>query len=172
MRCWDSLVAWSLGIATWISCGMSCRPLCLLQTDSLLLSDGTCCSTGDVLFVWGSGEEPHHFCVPPGWDVHPRGKSQMPGLLVYQGVCKFKWRSFETELHKALLKAWRQHPDLAWTGLKEWRKGAEGEGHLEMSKRLGSSLEIQICMCKNLYWARFTVACICHFCQIASREWQ
>lgn len=170
IRCWDSLVVWSLGIATWILCGMNCHPLWAVSCKPTPTAVGWDSLLHRWHLAWGSGEEPHHFSVSPGWDVYPKDNGQMRGLLVCQ-KSKFNWRSFETEVHKTLLKAWRQHTDLPWTGLKEWRKGAEG-GHLEMSKQLGSSLEIQICMCKNIYWACFAVACICHCCQIVSREWQ
>lgn len=114
VRHWDSLVPWSPGIAIWISCGMSrhtvwavsCKPNSTMVGCNSLLCRWH--------LVWGSGEEPHHHSVPPRWSVLPEGNSQIPGLLVLLGVCKFKWRPFETLLHKAHLKASRQHTDLTW----------------------------------------------------------
>lgn len=95
MRWWDSSVARSRGITTWISCEMSCCLPCpdLSPANDLLLVCGTWLLHRWHL-VWASGEEPHHYSVPPGWDVHPKGNSQMAWAFSLSGVCKFKWRSF------------------------------------------------------------------------------
>lgn len=64
-----------------------------------------------------------------------------------------------TRIHRELLFK------SVWPNLKVTK-----EEHLKMSTRLDTSREIQICMCKNIYWACFAVACLCHFCQIVSQE--
>lgn len=85
MRCWDSLVAWSCGIATWISCGMSCRPLWAASCKPTPTAVAWDFLLHRWYLVWGSGDTLHRWSVPPGWDVHAKGNSQVPGLLVYQG---------------------------------------------------------------------------------------
>lgn len=120
------------------------------------------CSTADGLF-WSSGKE---LSIP--LFLHPKGNNQVPRLLVYK-ECKINSSSFETKLHRALLQAGRQHTGLAllvWKS-EEWVL----KGHLKMSTRLDTSLEIQIYMCKNIYWAGFAVTCLCNFCQIMSQEY-
>lgn len=127
----------------------------------LLLLDGT------LLHSWcllrSSGEEPS---IP--LFLHSKGNNQVLAFSLWRD-CKISRSSFETKLDRVLLQGGRQRAGLAllvWKS-EEW----VAKGHLKMSTRLNVSLEIQIYMCKNIYWACFAVACFCHFCQIMSQEY-
>lgn len=133
--CWDSLVTWSFVTATWVSCGLSWNSL----------FHGWC-------LFWSSGGGTVHPSVPPGWNSHPNGNNQMPGLLVY--------KEFVRSTGVLLKQNCTEHSCRLEGNIKTWpnwfervKSGWRNYGQLKMSIWLDTSLEIHICLCKNIYWA-------------------
>lgn len=164
-------IAWWYEALLWLPgfpVGLSCHPLWAVSCKPTRTAVGWNSApqvTPLLEFRWGTT----HSSVPLGWNSHPKGNNHMPCLLVYkefvrpagvllkQNCIEHSWKL------EGSIQTWPNWFERVQTG---WKK----KGHLEMSTRLDTSWEIQICMCKNIYWACFAVACLCNFCQIVSQE--